>query len=96
MLEKLPLHALLVRATAGEGCEHPLGTARNVIVVAQGSTDEDAQDQALRALSHFGWTVAEVRRQGPITRDVSNEAGYLGQAARAAMEHGFQIVVYDC
>jgi hypothetical protein len=66
-----------------------------VLVIAQNSTDDEAQEQALRALSHIGWIVAEVRRQGPITSDVSNEAGYLGHAVKEAMEHGFQIVVYD-
>ncbi len=89
------LHALLVRATAGKGCEHEIGTTRRVIVVVQGDTEQDAQDQALRALSHFGWIIAEILRQAPITADVKDEPGYLGRAVKAAIEHGFQIVVYD-
>ena len=95
MLSDRRLHALLVRAMAGEGCEHEPGTTRQVMVVVQGETNEDAHKQALKALSHFGWIFAEILRQGPITADVKDDPGYLGRAVRAAIEHGFQIVVYD-
>jgi hypothetical protein len=68
---------------------------RDVMVVARGNSEEVAHDQALKALSVHGWIVAEVRRQAPITADVSSEPGYLGQAVRDATATGFQIVVYD-
>jgi hypothetical protein len=89
------LYALLVRATAGDGCEHEPGTARDVLVVARAETQEEAHQQALRVLNQHGWLIAEVRRQAPITTDVTSETGYLGRAVRAALEHGAQIVVYD-
>jgi hypothetical protein len=89
------LYALLVRATAGDRCEHEPGTMRDVLVVAQAETEEEAHQRALSVLNQHGWVIAEVRRQAPITTDVTNDTGYLGRAVRAAQEHGAQIVVYD-
>ncbi len=92
----VPLFAVLVRAPAGPSCEHESGTVRNVLVVAQAETADQAQDRALMALRDHGWDHAEVQRQGPITVDPAGEPpGYLQNAMAAALEHGVQIVVYD-
>jgi hypothetical protein len=86
---------MFVDATAGDGCEHPVGSTREVMIVAQDDDEEAAHKRALGILHQHGWITAVIKRQAPLDLDAPLEPGYLKNAVLEAVEHGAQIIVYD-
>jgi hypothetical protein len=89
------LYALLIEATAAEGCSYQPGDVRKLMVVVRAQSRDAALEEAMSTLSGNFWTHGQVLKDAPITNDMTSEPGYLQDAIWSALAHGAAIVVYD-
>ncbi|HEY1414545.1 MAG TPA: hypothetical protein VGF42_01515 [Caulobacteraceae bacterium] len=88
------LHALLLRAVAGESCSRQVGEIRDITVVVEAADEADAHERVLWALARRGWISAELRRHTIADDDPTLDPA-LRQAVIAARRHGEHVLVYE-
>jgi hypothetical protein len=93
--ETTKVFVLMIEAVAAEGCGHPVGELRHLLVMVPAQSEEEAVEPAMRALADGHWSQGQVRRLERFRAPPESLPPPLDEAAAKAFAGDPAIVVFD-